>query len=46
MTEDKMVEWYHQLSGHEFDQSLEDGEGEVSQVCFSPWRSKESNTTE
>ena len=23
MTEDEMVRWYHQLSGHEFEQALE-----------------------
>ena len=25
MTEDEMVEWHHQLNGHEFEQALEDG---------------------
>ena len=29
MTEDEMVGWYHQLNGHEFDQALGDGEGQV-----------------
>ena len=28
MTEDEMVEWHHQLNGHEFEQSLGDGEGQ------------------
>ena len=28
MTEDKMVEWHHQLNGHEFEQALGDGEGQ------------------
>ena len=23
MTEDEMIGWYHQLNGHEFDQTLE-----------------------
>ena len=27
VTEDEMVGWYHQLSGHEFEQTLGDGEG-------------------
>ena len=27
MTEDEMVGWHHRLNGHEFEQSLEDGEG-------------------
>ena len=31
MTEDEMVGWYHQLSGHEF------GDGEGSLVCCSLW---------
>ena len=27
MTEDKMAGWHHQLNGHEFEQTLRDGEG-------------------
>ena len=30
MTEDEMVEWHHRLSGHEFAQTLGDGEGQGS----------------
>ena len=30
MTEDKIVGWHHRLSGHEFDQSPGDGEGQGS----------------
>ena len=30
-----MVGWYHQLSGHEFEQALGDGEGQGSLVCCS-----------
>ena len=26
-TEDGMVEWHHQLNGHEFEQVLKDSEG-------------------
>ena len=26
MTEDEMVEWHHQLNGHEFEQTLGDSE--------------------
>ena len=26
VTEDEMVGWYHQLNGHEFEQSLGDGD--------------------
>ena len=45
-TEDAMVEWHHQLNGHEFKQSLRDGEGQGSLVCCSPWCHKESDMTE
>ena len=46
MTEDEMVEWYHQLNRHEFEQDPGDGEGQGSLACYSPWRQKESDTTE
>ena len=46
MTEDKMVGWHHQLSGHEFEQPPGDGEGQGSLVFYSPWGHKESETTE
>ena len=26
-TEDKIIRWHHQLNGHEFEQTLGDGEG-------------------
>ena len=29
-TEDEMVQWYHQLKGHEFEQTLGDREGQES----------------
>ena len=32
-----MVEWHHQLDGHEFEQALEVGDGQGSLVCCSPW---------
>ena len=41
-----MVEWHHQLNGHEFEQTLGDSEGQRSLVCCSPWGHKESDTTE
>ena len=41
MTEDEMVGWDHQLSGHEFEQALGDSEGQGS-----PRGCKESDTTE
>ena len=44
MTEDKVVGWYHQLKGHEFEQALGDSEGQGSPACCSPWGRKESDT--
>ena len=41
-----MVGWYHRLNGHEFEQTPEDGEGQGSMVCQSPWDHKESDVTE
>ena len=41
-----MVEWHHQLNGHEFEQTLRDREGQGSLVYCSPWGRKESDTTE
>ena len=46
MTEDKMIGWHHWLNGHEFEQILEDDEGQGSLVSCSPWGCKESDTTE
>ena len=46
MTEDKMVGWHHQLSGHEFGQSLGDSEGQGSLASYSSWGSKESDMTQ
>ena len=43
--EDEMVGGHYQLNGHEFEQTLGDGEGQGSLVCCSPWAHKESNTT-
>ena len=36
-TEDEMVGWHQQLNGHEFEQTLGDGEGQGSLMCCSPW---------
>jgi len=36
MTEDKMVIWYQQLDGHEFDQASGVGDGQGSLVCCIP----------
>ena len=45
-TEDEMVGWHHGLDGHEFEQTLGDGEGQGSLVCCSPWGRKELGRTE
>ena len=44
-TEDEVVGWHHQLNGHEFEQTLGDGEGQRSLTCCSPWSHKESDKT-
>ena len=36
-----MVEWHHQLSGHEFEQTPGDSGGQGSLACRSPWGRKE-----
>ena len=43
--EDEMVGWYHQLNGHEFEQTSGDSEGQGSLAYCSPWGCKESDTT-
>ena len=40
------MRWHHQLSGHEFEQTPGDGEGQGSLMCCSPWGHKESGMTE
>ena len=44
--EDEMVGWHYQHNGHEFEQTLGDGEGQGNLVCCSPQGGKESDTTE
>ena len=46
MTEDEVVEWHHQLYGHEFKQHPGVGDGQGSLACGSPWGCKELDTTE
>ena len=46
MTEDAMIGWHHRLNGHEFEQAPEDGEGQGSLACCSPWGHKDSDTIE
>ena len=40
-TEEEMVGWHHQLNGHEFEQTLGDGEGQGSLACCSSWGHKD-----
>ena len=42
---DEMVGWHHRLSGHEFEHTLGDGEGQGSLAYCSPWGCKESDMT-
>ena len=46
MTEEEMVGWHHQLSGHRSEQALGVGDGQRSLACFRPWGSKELDTSE
>ena len=46
MTEDELVGWHHQVSGHDFEQTLGDSEGQRSLTCCSPWGCKESDKTQ
>ena len=46
MTEDEMVGWDHRLSGHQFEQTPEDSEGQGSLACCSPQCCKDSDMTE
>ena len=41
--EDEMVGWHHGLNGHEFGQTMGDGEGQGSLACYSPQGHKESD---
>ena len=46
MTEDEMAGWHHQLTGHEFKETLGDGGGQGGLACCDSWGCKESDTTE
>ena len=41
-----MVGWHHWLNEHEFQKTPEDGEGQGSLVCCSPWGHQKSDMTE
>ena len=45
MTDNEMVGWHHWLDGHEFEWTLEVGDGQGSLACCSPWGCKELDMT-
>ena len=45
VAEEEMVRWHHWLDGREFEQILEDSEGQGSLECCSPWGHKQSDLT-
>ena len=45
-TEDEMVGWRHWINGHEFEYTLEAGDGQGGLACCSPWGHKEADMTE
>ena len=46
MTEDEMVGWHHQLTGHESEQAPGVGDGKGSLACYGPWGRKALDMTE
>ena len=46
MTEDVVVEWQHQLNGHEFEQAPGVGDGQGSLACCGTWSHKQVDMTE
>ena len=44
-TEDETVGWHHRLNGHEFEQTLGDGEGQGSLACCKSQDRKVLDTT-
>ena len=46
LTEDEMVEWHHQLKGHEFEPIPGVSEGKGSLACCNPWGLKELYMTD
>ena len=45
MAEDEMTRWHHQLNGHEFEQTLEDNEGQGTPTCCNRWGSVTKSVT-
>ena len=46
MTEVEMIGWHHLLNGQEFEQALDDGQGQGNLLCCSPLDHKELDRTE
>ena len=44
-TQDEVVGWHHCFSGHEFEQTLGDSEGQGGLSYCSPWGHKELDMT-
>ena len=44
--EDEVVQWHHQLDGHEFEWTLGVGDGQGGLACCKSWGRKELDTTE
>ena len=44
MRDEELVGWHHCFSGHGFEQTLGDGEGQGSLLRCSPWGRKEPET--
>ena len=42
IAEDEILRQHQQLNGHEFEQTLGNGEGQRSLACCSPWGCKET----
>ena len=45
VSEDEMAGWHHRCNGHEFGQTLGDGEGQGGLACCSQGWGKESDLT-
>ena len=46
VVKDEMVRQHRQFSGHEFEQTLVDSEGQGSLACYSPWGRKKLDRTQ
>ena len=46
MTEDEMVQWHHQLNGHEFELTPGAGDRQGGLACCTPQGHKELDMTE